>query len=181
MPNAVDLTLLSDLIKAKNKANLEIARLIGRPAQIGHVGEYIASAIFGIQLQHSASFKSIDGHFVHGQLAGRTVNIKWHTKNDGLLNITPDALPDYYLVLTGVKTGPVTSRGTVRPWTISNVFLFDAAELTTAVRARNVKIGVATSVTWSRWNDAEIYPNERNRLLQLSDWQRAQLTLFDDS
>ncbi len=97
-----DLTQLADLIKKRNLLEREITALVGRPAEIGHIGEYIASRVFHIALEESASHKSIDGRFRDGPLKDRTVNIKWYARREGLLDITPDALPDCYLVLTYV-------------------------------------------------------------------------------
>jgi hypothetical protein len=71
-----DLTQLADLIKKRNSLERQITALIGRPAQIGHIGEYIASRIFRIVLEESASHKSMDGRFSDGPLKGGTVNIK---------------------------------------------------------------------------------------------------------
>ena len=45
-----DLILLSQLIKSKNEVDNKIARIINRPAMIGHVGEYLAADIFEIEL-----------------------------------------------------------------------------------------------------------------------------------
>ena len=173
-----DLRRLADLLGVMNAVAGDIAALIGRPTQIGHVGEYIASRVFDIQLAESASNKCIDGYFRSGPLAGRSVNIKWTTKNDGLLNLAADSPPHFYLVLAGPKTAPGSSRGTHRPWVISAAFLFDGAELHSALLAAQTKIGVATSVRQRYWQAAEIYPEARNARLVLSDEQRAALTLF---
>jgi len=173
-----DLPRLAGLIQEKNTIDREIAVLIGRPANLGHVGEYIAAAVFGIALEDSAAHKGSDGRFVEGPLAGRTVNIKWYTQHGGLLDMTPEALPDFYLVLTGPKSSPISSRGAVHPWVIESVFLFDARELLTALRARGVKTGIATSVAGKLWIAAEIYPVQRNQGLLLSDEQRRLLDLF---
>jgi len=173
-----DLVRLAELVKARNTVTSEIAALIGRPAQIGHVGEYVASHIFGIALEESASRKGIDGHFIEGQLVGHSVNIKWYTKQEGLLDLTPDALPDFYLVLTGPRSGAFSSRGTVRPWVIDAVYLFDAHELVGVLRSRGLKIGVATSVRQQLWNEAEIYPTQQNTRLVLSDEQGRLLARF---
>ena len=124
-----DLAKLGALIRQREVIDNEIAALIGRPAQLGHVGEYIAGAIFDIELEGSASHKGSDGRFRSGPLAGSTVNIKWSTKHDGLLNMNPNAHPDYYLVFAGPKAGAMSSKGTVRPWVIASVYLFDAREL----------------------------------------------------
>ena len=173
-----DLTQLAELLKKRNLLEREITTLIGRPAEIGHIGEFIASSVFRIALEKSASHKSIDGHFRGGPLKESTVNIKWYARREGALDITPDALPDYYLVLTGPKSGAVTSRGQVRPWTIENVFLFDAQTLIDELKRGGVKIGVATSVRQHLWTKAEIYPVQRNDLLELSEDQREALMLF---
>ena len=172
-----ELTQLAALLKQSNAIADQIATLIGRPTEIGHLGEFIASKIFHIDLLDSASHKSIDGHFVDGTLAGRSVNIKWFAKWDGLLSITPEALPDYYLVLAGPKTQSISSRGTTRPRVIEYVFLFNAAELVTALAGR-VKLGVATSVLQPLWLKAELYPIQRNTMLILSEKQRKLLALF---
>jgi len=79
---------------------------------------------------------------------------------EGILDITPETLPDFYLVLTGPKGAPTSSRGTMRPWLISYVFLFDAAKLLADLRG--VKVGIATSVRQHIWDMAEIYPTQRN-------------------
>ena len=141
-----DLTRVAQLIQTRNQVAKDIASLIGRPAIIGHVGEYIAAKIFYIALEVSATQKSIDGRFVDGLLQGRSVNIKWYAKREGLLDITPASLPDYYLVLAGPKALAASSRGGMRPWLIHSVHLFDAHALVGVLRRRGIKIGTATSV-----------------------------------
>jgi len=145
------------------------------------MGEYIASHIFEIALEESASRKSIDGCFTKGELAGRSVNIKWYTKQEGLLDVTADALPDFYLVLTGPRSAASSSRGSVRPWVIDAVYLFDARELVSVLRSRGLKVGVATSVRQQLWDEAKIYPHQRNHGLVVSDEQRTLLALFGGS
>jgi hypothetical protein len=129
-------------------------------------------------LEESASQKGLDGRFTHGQLAGRSVNIKWYAKREGLLDVTPDALPDFYLVLAGPKSAASSSRGEDRPWVIENVYLFDAPQLVRRLRSRGVKIGIATSVRQQLWDEAEIYPTARNTRLILSNAQRKLLAHF---
>lgn len=63
-----ELVYLAGLIEQRNEIVGKITALIARPAQIGHIGEYIASKIFDIKLQDSASAKSIDGYFFSGNL-----------------------------------------------------------------------------------------------------------------
>ena len=59
-----DLERLAELIHQRNENEIEVTRIIGRPAQIGHVGEYLASAIFNIALEVSAT------------TAGRTIDVE---------------------------------------------------------------------------------------------------------
>jgi len=173
-----DLRQLAELVVARNKIAADIAVLIGRPAQLGHVGEYIAAQVFEIALESSAAHKGSDGRFLRGPLAGRSVNVKWSTKHDGLLDINPEALPDYYLALRGPKSGAVSSRGATHPWIITSVFVFDAQKLVEQLRERGIKPGIATSVAQLFWQAAEIYPTQHSQALILSDEQRALLALF---
>ena len=108
---------------------------------------------------HSASLRrSADGHFRDGLLARRSVNIKWYGKNEGILNVTPSDLTDYYLVLTGPGASSGSSRSDTRPWLISQDYLFGADELVGQLSARGVKIGTATSVARDLRKQAEVYP-----------------------
>ena len=179
MEDAIEsLEQLAKAVKQKNIIDDEIADIIGRPAERGHTGEYIASRVFGIRLERSASHKGIDGHFASGNLVGKTVNIKWYGKWDGLLDINPKTLPDFYLVMTGSKAGATSSRGTTRPWMVSHVFLFDAHRLLVKLEGRGIKIGVATSVAEGLWREAEVYPAQRNSRLVISEEQKRLLALF---
>lgn len=173
-----DLKKLSDSIKEKNKIELTIAKVIDRPAIIGHAGEYIASKIFYIDLETSAVTRSIDGYFSEGNIKGKSVNIKWYGKKENLLDITPDYLPDYYLVMTGPSTPAISSRGCTRPWSINSVFLFNSVKLVNILKSFGIKIGIATSVRSYLWDEAEIFPNQRNPELVLSDEQISMLNLF---
>ena len=178
MKTASNLRRLAELIDSRNAVEREIAEVIGRPGLIGHVGEYIASELFGIELLESASHRAIDGHFTDGALAGRSVNVKWYGKAEGILDITPEHLPDYYLVLAGPRTAAASSRGATRPWVIESVFLFDSRSLIPQLRARGIKIGVATSVARRYWDDAEVYPSQTNDSLVLTAEQRSVLEMF---
>jgi hypothetical protein len=155
-----------------------IAAIVGRPALMGHVGEYIASQVFGIALQASAAARWIDGQFVDGALRGRSVNVKWYGQRDGLLDLHPSGGPDFYLIMTGPKGSGGSSRGAIRPWTIEAVFLFEAAPLLAELRRLGVKIGTATSVRAHLWDAAELFPQQRNGLVVLSSTQREALGLF---
>ena len=169
---------LAKLIHDKNKIDDKIAEIIGRPSLIGHVGEYIASEIFKIELEPSAAEKGIDGRFTQGPSKRQTVNIKFYAKRENLLDIKLDHLPDYYLVITGPKSNAVSSRGATRPWLISGVYLFNSQKLMNELKNRGVKIGKATNVISKLWDDAEIYPNQRNSIVPLSEEQVQQLRLF---
>lgn len=174
-----DLEQLSKVIRLKNVADDEIAGIIGRPALIGHTGEYVAAKVFNMELEQNAAHKAIDGHFTDGILDGKTVNIKWYAKQEGVLDISPEAPPpDFYLVMTGSKAPAASSSGMTRPWLISQVFLFDARELLRILKSRGVKVGIATSICREYWEGAEIYPTSHTKQLILSDRQREMLALF---
>ena len=174
-----NLDKLADLLAEMNSIGDRISEITQRPATIGHTGEYIASRIFDIELEESASAKAIDGHFRNGTLAGKTVNIKWYSKQEYLLDITSNSLPDYYLVMTGPRDLEETSKGGIRPWLINCVFLFNAAELVIELTARGVNVGTASSVRKHEWQAAEIYPNKRSMVYRMTDEQMAQILAFD--
>ena len=123
----------------------------------------------------------MDGYFASGPLAGRTVNIKKYSTDDGLLDIKNDALPDFFLVLTGPRTSPASSRGTTQPWTIESIFLFEAGQLAKQLSKRDVKIGTSASVIRRHRDDAVIYPSPRNPALQLTPEQISMVELFSHS
>ena len=125
--------------------------------------------------------KGIDGRFRSGTLAGKSANIKWYEKKEGLLDIREDALPDFCLVLTGPQTKVLHSRGEDRPWLIDFVFLFEAAPLVDSLRRKRLKLGVATSVAQNHWSEAEVFPTARNALLRLSSEEKSLLGLFGTS
>jgi hypothetical protein len=81
----------------------------------GHLGEWLAAQVFDIELEASAVAAGIDGHFRTGPLQGRTVNIKWYLKREGLLETTESDRLDYYVVLTGPPSAAASSRGTSLP------------------------------------------------------------------
>lgn len=168
---------LAEMVRQKNAADRGVAEIIGRPALSGHFGEFVAAGIFGIELCRSATQEGYDGWFRGGALDGKTVNIKYYTKHDGLLDLKRENGPDYYLVLTGPAAEPEASCGQTRPWVIESVFLFQAAEL---LERLTVKIGIATSVRKSLWNDAKIYPCDSS-LLPLEQSQKNMIALFGES
>lgn len=117
------------LLGERNTIDAELARLIQRAMTSGHLGEWIAAQIFDIELEPTAVAAGIDGRFRSGPLQDRTVNIKWYLKREGLLDTMESPALDYYLVLTGPPSAASSSRGTIRPWCIEAVFLFDARQL----------------------------------------------------
>src|SRR3989442_10529692 len=177
-PDNSDRKRLADLLRRYNTIGDAIAGVIGRPAERGHVGEYIAAQIFNITLERSARKRAHDGRFIAGALAGRTVNVKWYGKQEGVLDLHARGAPDYYLALTGPAGSAVSSRGGTRPWVIQSVYLFDARRLLEDLRARDIKIRTGSSVRQALWKAAEIYPEPRNTILVLPQEQRDLLALF---
>ena len=173
----MSLERLVELLRERNRISTEIAALIGRPALSSHIGEYIASKIFDIELYESATHKGVDGQFRTGPLRGKTVNVKLYGKKEGILDIN-HAPADYYLVLTGPDSPPVSSRGGDRPLTIEQAFIFNMSRLLTELRGRGVKIGIATSMTKGSWEAAMIYPRPRNTEYMLSPEQAKLIELF---
>ena len=117
-----ELSNLASLLVERNAVDARIAAIIGRPALVGHMGEYVASEILDIQLAASATQAGHDGRFRDGPLAGRTVNIKMYGKREGVLDINQEHVPDFYLVLSGPKSPAPTSKGSTRPFVIKEVF-----------------------------------------------------------
>jgi hypothetical protein len=154
---------VAELLRARNSIDAEIAVITGRPMTSGHLGEWIASRVFDIELEPSAAAAAIDGRFRSGAFAGRTVNVKWYLKREGLLDMSSSPVLDYYLVLAGPASAAASSRGSIRPWSVDAVYLFDARQLHDEQTARGAKIGVASSVLRSQWDAAEIYPRESSR------------------
>ncbi len=177
-PEHSDLRRLADLLRRYNEIGDAIAAVIGRPAERGHVGEYIAARIFDITLELSARKRARDGRFMAGALAGHTVNVKWYGKQEGVLDLQARGAPDYYLALTGPAGSAASSRGATRPWVIQSVYLFDARRLLEDLRARHIKIRTGSSVRQALWKGAEIYPEPRNATLVLAQEQRDLLSLF---
>jgi hypothetical protein len=169
---------VADLLAQRNVIDASLAQIIGRPIASGHLGEWIAAAIFDIELESSASARAIDGRFGSGPLAGRTVNIKWYMAHQGLLDTTDARDLDYYLVLTAPPTTAASSRGASRPWCIDAVYLFDARQLRSQQEARGVKLGLASSVTKPQWLAALIYPAISGGPMPVSAQQADLISMF---
>jgi hypothetical protein len=176
--NHAPMRRVAGLLRDRNLIDEEIGAITNRPMTSGHLGEWIASQVFGIQLEPSAAAMAIDGRFRSGPLQGRTVNVKWYLKREGLLDTSKSPQLDYYLVLTGPAAAAVSSRGATRPWCIEAVFLFDARQLRAEQTQRGVKQGAASSVLKRQWLAAEIYPSASNPFLPVSHEQAGLLALF---
>ncbi|MET8759674.1 hypothetical protein [Lentzea sp. NPDC004782] len=161
-----DVPRVAELVRARNRIDAALSACIRRPALPGHLGDWIAAQVFGIELdQHSA--KGVDGRFADGT----PVNIRWYLSRDNLLDLRENG-PDRYLVLTGPRVA-----ADVRPMVVDAVHLFDAATVVADLRARGLKIGIASSVRAQLWEAAEIYPRH-NPAFPLDDEQRELLALF---
>ena len=172
--NDAQVRQIADLLRTRNDIDEKISAIIHRPMLTGHLGEWIAEQLFGIDLESSAATLAIDGRFASGPLRGRTVNVKWRSRRKGPLAVSASETVDYYLVLTGPQAPPGSSRGITLPLCIKSVYLFDAKRL----RAVGVKPGGASSVPRAEWELAEIYPHARNSLLQVQPEQAELLRLF---
>ena len=169
---------LAELLHQRNIIERQISEVIQRPATQGHIGEYIASKILGIDLSKTANTNAIDGWFSNDQLSGKSVNIKFYSKQDGLLAIKAELQPDYFLILTGPLSPPGSSKGKTHACVIDHIYLFDGKKLAEALNTRGTKFSVATSVPKKIWEEAEIYPVQRNMELIVSETQRNILTTF---
>lgn len=172
-----ELELLSALIKQRNAVEKDISEIIGRPAERGHIGEFVAAEIFDIELHESATHRGSDGIFRRGRLAGCTVNVKSYGKNESILDMKLDHPPDFYLVLTGPRIGAQSSQNTSRPWVISSVFLFNHCELDSRISSKSRR---PAGVRRYLWDEAEIYPNPNNGMLILKPEQISMLEMFGD-
>ena len=186
VPQVVDdpgLSRLAELIRERNANEVPISGIIRRPALLGHIGKYVASQIFDIALK-PANNPGINGRFRSGRLAQKSVAIKMYAKREGVLDINPKCVPDFYLVLAGPKETAANSKGDARPWGIKEVFLFEARPLIARLRERNVKIGAATGVRKDEWERARIFPSSDGDpfevpKLRISEAQQTLLRLFD--
>lgn len=169
---------LAELIQQRNMNERQISEIIQRPATQGHIGEYIASRILGIDLAKTANNNAIDGWFSNEQLSGKSVNIKFYSKQEGLIAIKTELQPDYFLILTGPLSPPGSSKGKIHACVIDHIYLFDGKKLAEALIARGTKFSVATSVPKKLWEEAEIYPVQRNMELIISKTQRNTLSTF---
>ncbi|MFB9661778.1 hypothetical protein ACFQS3_03555 [Glycomyces mayteni] len=175
--SSAEIKAIAMLLRARNAIDERIADVVGRPVVHGHLSDWIAAQVFDIALEPAAN-KVVDGFFRSGPLAGRSVNIKHYTRNQGMLDMTDSEELDTYLVMTGPRGGPSGSAGAYRPWSIEHVYLFDAQGLYDTLHAEMRRIGVATSIPSRYWDQAEIHPVSRNANFPLSAEQTAALEEF---
>lgn len=163
----MELRRLAALIRQRNDIDAEIAKIIGRPAEKGHIGEHIACYLFDIEMGSLANQPGSDGRFRSGPLAGQSVNVKCYPKRENILDMTLANPPDHYLVLAGPRRSAASSRGTTRPLVVQDIFLFETASLMSHLHARKLRISEATSVREEYWKAARIdvtVPDQRLRV-----------------
>jgi len=105
MADQEQLAAIAGLLWQRNAIDEAIASMIKRPMASGHLGEWIAAKVFGIELEQSEVTAGIDGRFRGGPLEGRTVNVKWYLKQEGLLDMSESSALDY-LVLQHIALLP---------------------------------------------------------------------------
>jgi hypothetical protein len=168
------LSALAGLLRERAVIGERIASLIKRAPHAGHVGEFIAARVFDIELHPHAAHPGSDGVFRSGPLASRSVNVKFYSRWDGLLDVPAHHAPDYILVLAG----PAAKAGDTGPTSrclIASAFLFEYAALV----AVGVKPVVAASVKKALWEEARIYPEAGAKaLLVIGDRQQGLLQAF---
>ena len=167
---------IAELLAARNRLDLEIALVTNRPVSIVHLGEWIASRVFDIELDADAVNPAVDGTFRSGELAGKSVNVKWYVTREGLLDLNELAAADYYLVLAGPKSASI--RGGIRPWCFESVHLFESGPLVESIRSRGLRIATAASIRVEQWDDAEIFPVSAHPALVVTEDQAGLLRLF---
>lgn len=163
---------LSHLVLEFNAITAKISDLIGRPALLGNVGEFIASELFDFALETRGNNHAWDGRFRSGPLKDKTANIKVLGRREGILDLNMSLLPDYYLVLAGPRARTSMSGLSSRPWSIASIHLFNARELHSAFTLAGRRVGIASSVRLAEWDAAEVYPHNRSGILKLTDEQR---------
>lgn len=169
---------LADLIRRKNAIDADIAAIVGRPAQMGHVGEHVAAEIFW-HCARAFSINEVHRRLLrHGSLGGPVSQHQVVRETGGVAGSCAQ-LPPGLLPSDDRTQGPaMSSRGGVRPWLISHVFLFESTNLYDALDRTGSKIGVATSVRAHLWAEAELFPEQRNPSLPLTSDQRNALLMF---
>ena len=171
-----DLTDLADLLAQRIALDARIGAIIGRPSPCrAHGGvdrlEGLRHPTRRLCRPKQSTAGSDPARWPARQSTSRsTASARACSNSDPTL--------DYYLVLCGPKATTLTSKGGTRPLRVTNVYLFDSAEIRTDQQTRGTKSGVASSIRSALWTEAEIYPRA-HPALKLDAEQRRALALFD--
>lgn len=180
MPGEIE--SLATLLRVRNVIDEEIAGLIKRPPFSGHIAEFIAASVFDIDLHASAAHKASDGVFRSGPFAGKSVNVKFVSLRENSLDLVrsqnPEDHPDLYLVLAGPKSQAGSSKGLTSPWVVTEVFVIESGFLLSALKARGLMPGTATSIITRWWEESRVYPVQGHAKYVLSEEQSDALRLF---
>ncbi|MFC0003615.1 hypothetical protein [Micromonospora siamensis] len=171
-----ELHQLAALLRDRDALDARIARLTGRSARQGDIGEFVAARVFDIALAANPVQAGHDGTFRSGPLAGRTVNVKTYGDAFDGIDISPHSA-DFYLIFSGLRRPP----GAVRHhrWQLSAAYLLDTRRLRETLTGRGVKIGTATSIRTADLEAARIFPDTNPYPpLRLTAEQVALLSLF---
>lgn len=174
-----ELHQLAALLRDRDALDAKIARLTGRSARQGDIGEFVAAQVFDIELAENPVQAGHDGTFRSGPLAGRTVNVKTYGDAFAGIDISPHSC-EFYLVFSGPRraVGAVTHHR----WQVSAAYLLDTRRLRETLTGRGVKIGTATSIRKADLEAARIFPDSNpNAPLRLASEQVALLSLFAES
>ena len=103
-----DMEDLVSLLRERNTIDQRITGIIHRPAEKGHIAEWIASKTFPIELNDDGNRKGYDGIFTDGDLKGKKVDVKFYPVNEHSIDLDPDVGDDVYLL---IFTGSHRSSG----------------------------------------------------------------------
>ncbi|MEU2664891.1 hypothetical protein [Micromonospora sp. NPDC007220] len=167
---------LATLLRDRDELDARMAALTRRSARTGDIGEFIAAQVFDITLADTTIQPGYDGTFRTGSLAGRTVNVKTYGDAFTGLDISPHHC-DFYLILSGPARPPAAVRH--HRWRISAAYLLDSRRLLETLKARGVKIGIATSIRRGDLERAQVFPTSgADAPIRLTPEQTALLSLF---
>jgi hypothetical protein len=131
---------MAALLRARNEADAVIAGLLRRPAEQGHLGEWLAVRLLELEPAPSARSARVRSP------AGRSTS-KSYGALQGILDLhEDDAATDEYLVLSGTREAAGSSRGALGPLAVAHVHLIEGRPLIADLRSRGIKIGIASSV-----------------------------------
>ena len=150
---------LASLLTRRNEIDDAIAALIARPATTGHIGEFIAAAVFDIELYSSASHKAADGTFRSGPLRGTSVNIKLYGKQEGIIDLREDAISGLLPRAHGpeIRSGFIPREHQADCHRARFPFSGSGPPRDDQVQGQETA-ALRTSVPQAEWKDAEIWP-----------------------